>query len=63
MDGKNLRKTSYATEHITPACNNLNAFINKVNEDQTSGQLKSLQAANLIQQAKSLQKAIGCSSS
>ncbi len=47
--------------NITPACNNLNAFINKVNADQTSGQLTPPQAANLIQQATSIQKAIGCS--
>jgi len=49
--------------NITPTCNNLNAFLNKVNADQTSGQLTSSQAVTLIQQAKSLQKAIGCPTS
>ncbi|HEY6536812.1 MAG TPA: YncE family protein [Candidatus Nitrosocosmicus sp.] len=43
------------------ACNNLNAFINKVNEDQTTGKLTSQLATNLIQQAIDVQKAIGCS--
>ncbi len=48
---------------IAPACNNLNAFINKVNEDQTTGQLTSQPAANLIQQAMNVQKYTGCSTS
>ena len=45
----------------TPACNQLNAFLNQVNAKQTSGQLTSQQAAELTQQAKAIQQAIGCS--
>jgi YVTN family beta-propeller protein len=48
---------------IAPGCNNLNAFINKVNEDQTTGQLTSQPAANLIQQVMNVQKYTGCSTS
>ena len=45
----------------TPACNQLNAFLNQVNAKQNSGQLTSQQAAELTQQAKAIQQAIGCS--
>jgi hypothetical protein len=45
----------------TPACNQLNAFLNQVNAKQTNGQLTPEQAADLSQQAKSIQQAIGCS--
>jgi len=44
----------------TPACNQLNAFLNQVNAKQTSGQLTPQQAADLSQQAKAIQQAIGC---
>ena len=47
--------------HETPACNQLNAFLNQVSAKQTSGQLTSQQAADLRQQAKAIQQAIGCS--
>jgi hypothetical protein len=45
----------------TPACTQLNAFLNQVNTKQTNGQLTSQQAAELTQQAKTIQRAIGCS--
>ena len=47
--------------HATPACNQLNAFLNQVNAKQNNGQLTSQQAAELTQQAKAIQQAIGCS--
>jgi hypothetical protein len=47
--------------HDTPACNQLNAFLNHVNAKQNNGQLTSQQAAELTQQAKAIQQAIGCS--
>jgi len=47
--------------HDTPACNQLNAFLNQVNAKQNSGQLTSQQAAELTQQAKAIQQGIGCS--
>jgi spore germination protein YaaH len=47
--------------HDTPACNQLNAFLNQVNAKQTSGQLTPQQAADLSQQAKAIQQTIGCS--
>jgi len=47
--------------HDTPACNQLNAFLNQVNTKQTNGQLTPQQAADLSQQAKAIQQAIGCS--
>jgi hypothetical protein len=43
----------------TPACNQVNAFLNQVNAKQTNGQLTPQQAADLSQQAKAIQ--IGCS--
>jgi len=43
------------------ACNQLNAFLNQVNAKQNNGQLTSQQAAELTQQAKAIQQAIGCS--
>jgi hypothetical protein len=45
----------------TPACNQLNAFLNQVNAKQINGQLTSQQATDLSQQAKAIQQAIGCS--
>jgi DNA-binding beta-propeller fold protein YncE len=45
----------------TSACNQLNAFLNQVNAKQTNGQLTPQQAADLSQQAKAIQQAIGCS--
>ena len=39
----------------------LNAFLNQVNQKQTNGQLTPQQAADLRQQAISIQRAIGCS--
>jgi hypothetical protein len=45
----------------TPACNQLNAFLNKVSAKQTSGELTAQQAADLSQQATAIQRAIGCS--
>jgi hypothetical protein len=45
----------------TPACNQLNAFLNQVNTKQSNGQLTPEQAADLSQQAKAIQQAIGCS--
>ncbi len=45
----------------TPACNQLNAFLNQVRAKQTSGQLTAQQAADLRQQATAIQRAIGCS--
>ena len=47
--------------HDTPACNQLNAFLNQVNAKQNNGQLTPQQAAELTQQAKAIQQAIGCS--
>jgi hypothetical protein len=44
----------------TPACNQLNAFLNQVNAKQTSGQLTPQQGTDLIQQAVSIQHALGC---
>jgi hypothetical protein len=46
--------------HDTPACNQLDAFLNQVNAKQTNGQLTPQQAADLSQQAKAIQQAIGC---
>ena len=45
--------------HI-PACNQLSAFLNQVNAKETSGQLTLQQGTDLIQQAISTQRAIGC---
>ena len=45
----------------TAACNQLNAFLKQVNAKQTNGQLTPQQAADLSQQAKAIQQAIGCS--
>ena len=42
-------------------CNQLNTFLNQVNAKQTNGQLTAQQAAELTQQAKAIQQAIGCS--
>ncbi len=47
--------------HNTPACNQLNAFLNQVNAKQTNGQLTPQQATELTQQATAIQQAIGCS--
>ena len=47
--------------HDTPACNQLNAFLNQVDAKQNSGQLTPQQATDLSQQAKAIQQAIGCS--
>jgi hypothetical protein len=47
--------------HDTPACNQLNAFLNQVNAKQNNGQLTPQQAAELTQQAKVIQQTIGCS--
>jgi YVTN family beta-propeller protein len=47
--------------HDTPACNQLNAFLNRVIAKQTNGQLTPQQAADLSQQARAIQQAIGCS--
>ena len=47
--------------HDTPPCNQLNAFLNQVNAKQNNGQLTSQQAAELSQQAKAIQQAVGCS--
>jgi hypothetical protein len=47
--------------HDTPACNQLNAFLNQVNAKQNNGQLTSQQAAEITQQATAIQQAIGCS--
>jgi YVTN family beta-propeller protein len=47
--------------HDTPACNQLNAFLNQVNAKQSNGQLTPQQAAELTQQAKAIQQSIGCS--
>ncbi|MGB6531379.1 MAG: hypothetical protein WBF33_25000 [Candidatus Nitrosopolaris sp.] len=47
--------------HDTPACNQLNAFLNQVNAKQNNGQLTPQQAADLSQQAKAIQHVIGCS--
>jgi len=41
--------------HDTPACNQLNAFLNQVNAKQNNGQLTQQQAAELTQQAKAIQ--------
>ena len=41
-------------------CNQLNAFLNQVNAKQNNGQLTPQQAADLSQQAKAIQHAIGC---
>jgi hypothetical protein len=48
--------------HDTPACNQLNAFLNQLNAKQNNGQLTPQQAADLTQQAKAIQQSIGCSS-
>ncbi|MGC2571787.1 MAG: hypothetical protein WA364_09775 [Candidatus Nitrosopolaris sp.] len=52
--------------HDTPACNQLNAFLNQVNAKQTNRQLTPQQAAELTQQAKTIQLSdvvilVGCS--
>jgi hypothetical protein len=49
------------SNHQIPACNQLNAFLNQVNAKQSNGQLTPQQAAELTQQAKAIQQAIGCS--
>jgi hypothetical protein len=43
----------------TPACNQLNAFLNQVNAKQTNEQLTA--SCKFSQQAKAIQQAIGCS--
>ena len=48
--------------HDTPACNQLNTFLNQVNTKQTNGQLTLQRAADLTRQAKAIQQSIGCSS-
>jgi hypothetical protein len=40
----------------TPACNQLNAFLNQINAKQSNGQLTPQQAADLSQQAKAIQQ-------
>jgi hypothetical protein len=49
-------------ENDVPACNLLNSFLDQVNSKETNGQLTSQQAANLRQQALSIQHTLGCSS-
>jgi len=48
-----------SNNHIR-ACDQLNAFLNQVNAKQNNGQLTPKQAADLSQQAKAIQHAIGC---
>ena len=50
-------------ENDVAACNLLNAFLHQVDAKETNGQLTSQQAANLRQQALSIQNVLGCSSS
>jgi YVTN family beta-propeller protein len=45
------------------ACNQLNAFLNKVDTRENNGRLTPQQAADLRQQATAIQDALGCSSS
>jgi hypothetical protein len=45
------------------ACNQLNAFLNHVIADGRNGQLSSSQAAQLMQSAQNIQKALGCTES
>jgi hypothetical protein len=45
------------------ACNTLNAFLNQVDQKEINGQLTQQRAADLRQQATSIQDALGCSSS
>jgi hypothetical protein len=42
----------------TPACNQLNAFLNQVNAKQSNGQLTPQQAAELTQQAKAIHRSL-----
>ena len=45
------------------ACNSLNAFIDQVDQKESSGQLTSHQSSNLRQQATAIKTSLGCSSS
>jgi YVTN family beta-propeller protein len=47
--------------NIVTTCNSLNTFLRKVIADESNGQLTSKQAANLRQQALSIQHVLGCS--
>ncbi len=49
-------------ENDATACNLLSAFLNQVDSKESNGQLTSQQAANLRQQALSIQHTLGCSS-
>ncbi len=55
----NVAMAQLNRNHNTPACNQLNAFLNQVSAKQTSGQLTRQQAADLSQQATAIQRAIG----
>jgi YVTN family beta-propeller protein len=57
----NAAITQLGHNNNAAACNQLSAFLNQVNAKQANGQLTSQQAADLIQQATSIQHAIGCS--
>jgi 6-phosphogluconate dehydrogenase len=48
--------------HDVPICNLLNAFLDQVDQKQTSGQLTSAQATDLRQQATAIETSLGCSS-
>jgi len=57
-----LNQAPLNRNYDTPACNQLNAFLNQVNAKQNKGQLTSQQAAELTKQAKVIQQSIGCGS-
>jgi len=61
--GRNTLQNDTAVNciQLSVYCNQLNAFLNQVNAKQTNGQLTPQQAADLSQQAKAIQQAIGCS--
>jgi YVTN family beta-propeller protein len=61
LEALNAALAQLNRSHDTPACNQLNAFLNQVNAKQNNGQLTPQQAAELTQQATAIQQAIGCS--
>jgi hypothetical protein len=57
----NAAITQLGHSNNVAACTQLNNFLNQVSTKQTNGQLTLQQAADLSQQAVSIQRAIGCS--
>jgi YVTN family beta-propeller protein len=62
LNGALSQLTKNNPNSVGTTCNQLNAFVNHVNADGQNGQLSSNQAAQLIQSAQNIQKALGCTS-